>query len=178
MSTLTNKMTSTPIMFLDIPDLHKIGIGIGLNQTINRPSWDEYFLKICQEVATRSHDANTQFGCLFVRDKAIICTGYNGFPSGSDDDNLPNSRDINKYKLLFLNHAEESAIYYAARKGISLEGCTFYCLGHPCSACCRRLISVGVKDWVIGNKQYQADDQEILLREFLTKSYDISIRYI
>lgn len=42
--------------------------------------WDQYFLDIAVEVATRSKDPNTQVGAVITDvNNGIISTGYNGF---------------------------------------------------------------------------------------------------
>jgi len=48
----------------------------------NRVSWDEYFMSIAKLVATRSTCMRRQVGCVIVKDKRIIASGYNGAPSG------------------------------------------------------------------------------------------------
>ena len=49
---------------------------------MKRPSWDEYFLEIAKLVASRSTCLRRQVGAVFVRDKRMLTTGYNGAPSG------------------------------------------------------------------------------------------------
>ncbi|MFZ3148816.1 MAG: cytidine deaminase, partial [Methanothrix sp.] len=51
-------------------------------KTIERPSSDEYFMEIASVVAKRSTCLRNQVGALFVRNKRILTTGYNGAPSG------------------------------------------------------------------------------------------------
>lgn len=157
-------------------ELAKIGIGIGLNQPKDRPDWDTYFMNLTDPISSRSLDYNTNFGAVFVRDNRIICTSYNSSPPNMPDNIIPNTRDINKFKHLFVNHAEESGILWAAREGISLRGCKLYIQGHPCSSCCRKLITVGVTDWIIGDKKYQADEQELILRRFWVEYGKVRIK--
>jgi len=54
-----------------------------------RPSWDEYFMRIAHEVATRSTCPRLAVGAVVVRDKRILTTGYNGSPSG-----MPHCEDV------------------------------------------------------------------------------------
>jgi len=49
---------------------------------MNRPSWDEYFLRITREVSQRSTCLRRKVGAVLVRDRRILATGYNGAPSG------------------------------------------------------------------------------------------------
>jgi len=53
--------------------------------TINRPSWDEYFMKAAALVAERSTCLRHHIGAIIVRDKKIITTGYNGATRGMKD---------------------------------------------------------------------------------------------
>ena len=121
---------------------------------MTRPSWDEYFIGICKAVAKRSHDKNTQVGCVIVdEDRRIVSTGYNGFPPGVRDDIWPDQRDavemlesrgrktkVTKYDVML--HAEINAIAHAGR---SLKGCTMYCYYMPCHPCAMAAIAAGIK---------------------------------
>ena len=51
-------------------------------ETQERPSWDEYFMTLANQVATRTTCVRRGVGCVLVRDKRILATGYNGAPSG------------------------------------------------------------------------------------------------
>ena len=48
----------------------------------HRPSWDEYFMKLANEVATRTTCMRRGVGAIIVKDRRILATGYNGVPSG------------------------------------------------------------------------------------------------
>jgi len=48
----------------------------------HRPSWDEYFLQLAGQAATRSTCLRRRVGAVLVRDKRILATGYNGAPRG------------------------------------------------------------------------------------------------
>ncbi|MDR0468515.1 MAG: cytidine deaminase, partial [Peptococcaceae bacterium] len=47
-----------------------------------RPEWDDYFMDIADLVASRSTCLRRQVGCVVVKDRRILSTGYNGAPSG------------------------------------------------------------------------------------------------
>ena len=49
---------------------------------MSRPSWDEYFLNLMREVGTRGTCDRGRSGCILVKDKRILSTGYVGSPSG------------------------------------------------------------------------------------------------
>ncbi|TET54479.1 MAG: hypothetical protein E3J54_02045, partial [Actinobacteria bacterium] len=83
----------------------------------DRPSWEEYFTKIAEEVSTRSTCLRRQTGALIVRQKRILATGYNGAPSGlkhcSDVGCLREENNIasgERHELCRGLHAEQNAI--------------------------------------------------------------------
>ena len=51
---------------------------------IDRPGMDDYFMEIASVVAKRSTCLHNQVGALFVKNKRILTTGYNGAPAGLD----------------------------------------------------------------------------------------------
>ena len=89
-----------------------------------RPSWDEYFMRIAHEVATRSTCPRLAVGAVVVRDKRILTTGYNGSPSG-----MPHCEDIGclirvvdgRESCQRTLHAEQNAIIQAAYHGVSVS---------------------------------------------------------
>ncbi len=112
-----------------------------------RPSWDEYFLAIAEQVSRRSPDPNTKHGCVLVdRDNRVISTGYNGPVSGLPNDMVPLTRP-EKYDWFI--HAEDNAVAFAR---CDLRGSTAYVTGAPCAACMRRLLQVGVRRIVYGGR--------------------------
>jgi dCMP deaminase len=103
------------------------------------PDWDEYYLNICQVVAARSKDPNTQIGCVIVGPAhEIRSTGYNSFPRGIRDD-VP-ERLVRPAKYLWIEHAERNAICNAARAGTATEKCTLYVEIMPCMDCAREIL--------------------------------------
>jgi dCMP deaminase len=104
--------------------------------------WDSRFLRIAEEVKSWSKDPGTTVGCVLVKDRRILATGYNGFPAFlSDSFNLYEDRE---YKLSVVVHAEKNALFNAARNGANTEHCTAYVTFPPCSQCAAALIQAGV----------------------------------
>jgi dCMP deaminase len=104
--------------------------------------WHQRFLRVAREVATWSKDPSTQVGCVLVREKKVLSTGYNGFPKNiSDDLNRLIDRE-QKYEITV--HAEVNAVTSAALHGVSTEGATAYVTFNPCSRCAAVLINAGV----------------------------------
>jgi dCMP deaminase len=116
-----------------------------------RPSWDEYFLKITDLVATRSTCLRRRVGAVLVLEKRVLATGYNGAPSGLahclDVGCLREQGDIpsgQRQELCRGIHAEQNAIIQAARHGISISGSVLYSTTQPCVTCTKMLINAGV----------------------------------
>ena len=115
-----------------------------MDKTNNRPTWDEYFKKICSVTKDRSSCDRLKVGCLLVLDNRIVSQGYNGFPRGIHD-NIGLLED-KKSKYDRIVHAEMNVIYNACYNGVSLDGASLYIYGLPlCSKCCLGVIQVGIK---------------------------------
>lgn len=50
------------------------------NEQRLRPSWDQYFMQLASLAAQRSNCMKRRVGCVLVREKRVISTGYNGTP--------------------------------------------------------------------------------------------------
>jgi len=128
-----------------------------------RPSWDEYFLHVADTVAQRATCDRGRSGCVIVKNKQILVTGYVGAPSG-----LPHCDDVGHQIKKTIHedgnitnhcvrtvHAEQNAICQAAKRGIALEGSTLYCRMTPCRVCAMLIINCGIKR-VVCEKKYHA----------------------
>lgn len=137
---------------------------------MSRPSWDEYFLRLCEEVAKRATCNRGRNSCVIVKDKRIVCTGYVGSPP-----NFPHCDEVGHLLKKVIHedgtitqhcmrtvHAELNAILQAARFGIPLEGSTMYVRMTPCRNCAMAIISAGIKR-VVCEKHYHAEKESIEL---------------
>ncbi|MEG0918788.1 MAG: cytidine/deoxycytidylate deaminase family protein [Anaerovoracaceae bacterium] len=126
---------------------------------MNRPSWDEYFMKMAELTATRSTCLRRNVGAIIVSDKHIIATGYNGAPKGvphceeiggciREKMNIPSGE---RHELCRALHAEQNAIIQAANLGQSVEGGTIYVTHQPCIICAKMIINAGIKRIVVRN---------------------------
>ncbi len=116
-----------------------------------RPSWDEYFVEIAQQVATRSTCLRRHVGAVVVRDKRILSTGYNGPPSGlahctevgclREQLGIPSGQ---RQEICRGLHAEQNAIIQAALHGVSTQGATVYVTHQPCVTCAKMIINAGI----------------------------------
>lgn len=122
-----------------------------------RPNWDEYFMQMIPLVASRSLDPNTKIGAIITDNQnCIVSTGYNSFCRGANDNKPERYERPEKYK--WIEHADRNAIYTAARKGISVEGCTMYLPGLPCIDCARGIVQSGIKRVVYDYDKQKAWD--------------------
>ena len=129
------------------------------------PSWDEYYLNICNVVAARSKDPNTQVGCVIAGPAhEIRSTGYNSLPRGIRDD-VP-ERLMRPTKYLWMEHAERNAIFNAARCGTPLEGCTIYIVLMPCMDCARAIVQAGIREVVISGDRMSEYSSEFYTEHF------------
>lgn len=120
-------------------------------------SWDETFMQMCRVIAMRSKDPNTQNGaCIVNQDNIIIGLGYNGFPRGCSDDNLPWQREGEFYdkKYAYVVHAEENAILNA---NTDTKGAKLYCSLFPCNECAKVTIQKGIKEVIFESDKYHDD---------------------
>lgn len=113
-----------------------------------RPSWDEYFLKLAMLASERATCPRMHCGCVLVKDRYVLSTGYNGSLPGS-----PHCEDegclVVDNHCVRTNHAEMNAICQAARHGVSLDGATAYVTNMPCTTCAKALIAAGIRRVVI-----------------------------
>ncbi len=122
-------------------------------------SWDEYFMGIALLSAQRSKDPNTQVGaCIVNPQKKIVGVGYNGFPTGCSDDELPWAREgaYLETKYPYICHAELNAILNSI--GENLNGCTMYVALFPCNECAKAIIQSGIKEIVYLSDKYAHTD--------------------
>ncbi len=114
-----------------------------------RKSWDDYFMDIAKEVATRATCDRKLVGCVLVKDKYIIATGYNGSVSGLEHCDEAGHMMVNGH-CERTSHAEANAIVQAAKHGVSTDGATAYITASPCWGCFKLLASSGIKRIVFG----------------------------
>ena len=137
-----------------------------------RPSWDEYFMEIANTVSKRATCDRGRSGCVVVRDRQILVTGYVGSPKG-----LPHCDEVgHQFKRMVHEdgtitehcvrtvHAEQNAICQAAKLGISLDGATLYCRMTPCRVCAMLIINCGIKRVVCEKKYHAGTESEEMFK--------------
>lgn len=146
---------------------------------MNRPTREEYYMAIAELASMRSTCLSRRVGALIVKEDNPISFGFNGPARGvAHCAELGGCRrrakeDYQSGKYLELcpaSHAEQNAIAFAARHGISTVGATVYVNTFPCKDCMNSLINAGITK-IIYNSDYNAD-----LSSAIVGHTDIEIR--
>jgi dCMP deaminase len=114
-----------------------------------RASWDEYFMNIAREVATRATCDRKHVGAVIVRDRCILATGYNGSVRGLEhcDDAGHMMEEGHCVRTI---HAEANAIIQAARNGTGIDRAGIYVTASPCWICFKMVVNAGIARIVFG----------------------------
>ncbi len=109
-----------------------------------RASWDEYFMRIATDVATRATCDRKHVGAVIVRDRSILATGYNGsirgLPHCDEEGHL--MQDGHCVRTI---HAESNAIIQAARNGVRIDASDIYVTASPCFSCFKMIANAGIR---------------------------------
>jgi len=136
-------------------------------------------MKIAELVGERSTCLRRKVGCVLVKRKRILATGYNGAPTG-----LPHCEEVGcirvelkipsgeRHELCRGLHAEQNAIIQSAYYGVSIKDSILYVTCHPCSVCAKMIINSGIKEVII--KEGYPDK---LATDFF-KNANVKVRYI
>ncbi len=134
------------------------------NYQKKRPSWDEYFLKVAMLVSERATCPRMHCGCVIVKDKQILSTGYNGSIPGDDHCEDVGCMIVDNHCVRTI-HAEMNALLQCALHGVSTQGATAYITNMPCTNCAKALIAAGIKEIVIFS-----DYHDTLAEEFFSRA--------
>lgn len=136
--------------------------------------WDKRFMNLAEMVGTWTscYKENRQVGAVCVKDKRVLCTGYNGAPAGvktckERGECMRIKQGIasgTRIEMCYAVHAEHNAIAQAAKLGISLQGATIYITHYPCAVCARTLINAGITR-IVYKDSYPDDFSPKLLAE-------------
>lgn len=123
-----------------------------------RPSWDEYFMTLADEVCQRTTCTRRAVGAIIVKDNRILTTGYNGVPMGMkhcgevgclrEKLHVPSGQ---RQEICRGLHAEQNAIIQAARYGIDIRGAKIYITTQPCITCAKMLINAEISEIIYKN---------------------------
>ena len=120
--------------------------------------YDFAYLKMALEWAKLSHCSRKQVGALIVKDQMIISDGYNGTPSGFEN-NCELESGETKWHVL---HAEANAILKCAKYGQSCQGADLYLTLSPCKECSKLIHQAGIKRVIYHNKYKDTNGLDFL----------------
>ena len=117
--------------------------------------WDHRFMDMAGLIAgwASCYVPDRKIGCVIVRDRRVMTTGYNGAPAGlktcrEKGECLRRKLGIpsgTRAEICYAAHAEQNAILQAAKLGISIDGATLYCTHQPCSICAKMIVNAGIR---------------------------------
>lgn len=143
------------------------------NKVHMRPSWDEYFIRLADTVASRATCDRGRSGCVIVKDRQILVSGYVGSPRGMAHCDevghllkqvIHEDGKVTQHCMRTV-HAEQNAITQAARRGIGLDGSTLYCRMTPCRTCAMLIINCGIVRVVCEKKYHAGQETEHMFKE-------------
>jgi dCMP deaminase len=144
-------------------------------------NFDSKYMKMAQIWASNSHAKRNKVGALIVKDGMIISDGFNGTPSGFENEceyivpcgntctNLfgQDCEHCKEHKLKtkpYVLHAEANAILKVSRSTNSAEGATLYCTLSPCLECAKLIIQAGITRLVYAEQYRDTEGLELLKR--------------
>ncbi len=139
-----------------------------MSKRSNYISWDEYFMGIALLSGERSKDPNSQVGaCIVSPDNKILSIGYNGFPIGCSDDEIPWERegDFVDTKYPYVCHSELNAILNYT--GSTLKQSRIYVTLFPCNECAKAIIQSGIKEVIYMSDKYKDTDSVKVSKKML-----------
>jgi len=166
-------------------------------------TWHQYFKDITKLTASKSTCLRLQVGAVLVRENRIVSIGYNGVPHGEKHCNVYfkelydagkteekygnfyeylNSKEFyrthGEFSLQNELHGETNCIGWAAKSGVSTNGCELYVTDSPCTNCAKLILTSGIKA-VYYNKKYDRDQNgiELLIRnKIICNEIDFEIK--
>ena len=121
--------------------------------------------------ARRSNCMRRQVGCVLVRERRVISTGYNGTPRNITNCNSGGCPRCNGgsaggtgLSTCLCVHAEENALLEAGRDRVG-DGAVIYCNTCPCLTCSMKIVQVGIKEVVFSRSYYMDAEIAALFKE-------------
>lgn len=149
----------TPDFVPCIPFTKEMTENIKYDNPEKQDRYDRAYLKLAAEWAKLSHCNRKQVGAIIVKEGMIISDGYNGTPTGFENDCEDEAGDTKWYVL----HAEANAIMKVARSTNNARNSTLYLTMSPCKECSKLILQAGIKRLVFSN-EYKDDSGLDFLR--------------
>jgi dCMP deaminase len=122
--------------------------------------FDRRYLEMAKIWGQNSYCKRRQVGALIVKGRMIISDGFNGTPSGFEND----CEDENYITKPYVLHAEANAITKVAKSNNSSDGATLYITTSPCLECSKLIIQSGIVRVVFAQRYRNEDGLRILER--------------
>jgi len=137
-----------------------------------RIGWNDYFMNIARQAATRSTCDRKHVGAVIVRNRTILSTGYNGSIRG-----MPHCDEVGHEfeggHCVATIHAEANALIQAARNGVTIEGAELYTTASPCWSCFKLIANAGITRIYYG--EFYRDEKSIrIARQLGIELVDLS----
>jgi dCMP deaminase len=129
-----------------------------IDRSDKQAQFDIRYIQMARVWATNSYCKRRQVGALIVKDRMIISDGYNGTPSGFENE----CEDENNHSKPYVLHAEANAITKVAKSNNSSEGATLYITASPCMDCAKLIIQAGIIRVVYADEYRIIDGIELL----------------
>lgn len=131
---------------------------------------DLTYMKMAITWSQLSHANRKKVGALIVKNNTIISDGYNGTPSGFENEceEAVNDEDgvFKEYKTKwYVLHAESNALAKIAKSTQSCDGATLYITYSPCPECSKLIFQAGIKRVV-----YYEEYRDITGLDFLRRA--------
>jgi dCMP deaminase len=136
---------------------------------IKQQELDKCYLRMAAIWGENSYCRRKKVGALIVKDKMIISDGYNGTPSGFENQ----CEDENGETKAYVLHAEANAITKIACSHNSSQGSTLYVTTSPCIECAKLIIQAGIRR-VVYTEQYRLTEGIELLQRANIETKHIS----
>lgn len=144
-----------------------------------KPKFIDYYMKVAELTSTLSYAKRLQVGSVIVKGNKILATGYNGMPSGWDNecetveiveiDEKFSKQLVTKQEVL---HSETNAIAKVSASTESSEGAAMFCTHAPCINCAKLIYQSG-----INSLYYRNTYRDTSGIEFLEKSGVVVTKY-
>lgn len=115
-----------------------------------------------KRVSLLSDAKRLKVGAIIVKDDSVISYGYNGMPSGFDNECEieVNGSLITKPEVL---HAERNALDKLTKKGgLGASGATMFCTHSPCIECAKSILQSGITEVIYLEDYHSANGVELL----------------
>lgn len=137
---------------------------------------DGIWLAAAERARQDSHDPDCQVGCVLVAADGRSVVSANRLADGVRAD-VP-SRLARPAKYDWIQHAETTGVFRAAREGMPLEGARAYCTRHPCHGCASALAAAGVAVLVCPDPEFDHPTWGASMRRSQETLREAGVRFV